>query len=242
MRIQIVGEDGEFFREKAVSFGFDLVEENPDLIVAYGGDGSLIGAEREHPRIPKLGIRRHDTCIKCKDHQDEVVLEKLRRGDLESQDLMLLESVGAGARLCAMNDIIMRNADARTAVRFVVSLNGRPVTEEMIGDGLVACTPFGSSAYFRSITRMVIRAGIGLAFNNCTDLLNHLVINEDEEIGIDITRGSATLAADNDASSCSVNTGDTILIRRASESALVLAIDTLRCAACRYVHAPRRRY
>ena len=242
MKIKIVGEDADVFRDRALEHGFTIVEDEPDVVVAYGGDGCLIGAERESPRIPKLGIRRHDTCIKCPKHKDEVVLENLLAGRLEEECLMLLEGTWGGSRLSAMNDIIIRNADARTAVRFLVSLNGERVTEEMIGDGLVACTPFGSSAYFRSITRTVIRVGIGLAFNNCTDLLNHLVIGEDEEVAIDITRGPATLAADNDFSTHTVTTGDCLVIRKGEEVARVLAIDTLRCPACRYVHAPRRRY
>jgi len=242
MRIQVVGRDSDHFCEKARTAGFEVVTEAPDLIVAYGGDGSLIGAERKYPGILKLPIRERDTCIKCEEHQDELMLEKLRSRALEEHSLMLIECVKDGIQLRAMNDIIVRNADPRAAVRFRVRLNGRRVTEEMIGDGLVACTPFGSSAYFRSITRTVIRVGIGLAFNNCTDLLNHLVIADNEEISIEFTRGPGRLAADNDARTSTIGDGDVIVIRRGSSDARILAIDTLRCAACRYVHAPRRRY
>jgi NAD+ kinase len=123
-----------------------------------------------------------------------------------------------------------------------VRLNGVPVTEELIADGLVACTPFGSSAYFRSITRTVIRTGIGLAYNNCTDLLNHLVISEEEEVEVLLHRGPALLVADNDPTTCELEHPDRVLIRRSSERFRVLAVDTLRCAECRYVHAPRRRF
>jgi NAD+ kinase len=242
MKLLVVGRDREVFFELARARGLELVEESPDVLVAYGGDGALIGAEREFPRVPKMGIRDHATCIKCPEHQDALVLDRLVTGTLDEQELMLIEGRMNGRTLRAMNDIIIRNADARTAVRFFVSLNGRRVTEEMIGDGLVACTPFGSSAYFRSITRMVIRVGIGLAFNNCTDLFNHLVIGEDEEAMIEITRGPGTLAADNDDETIEMATGDRLIIRRSPDVARVIAIDTLRCADCRYVHAPRRRY
>ena len=242
MRVKIVGSAIQSIHQKVVAAGLEPVEEAPDVIVTHGGDGTLIGAERAFPRIPKLGLRREDTCIKCPEHQDDVVLRQLKARALEEHRLMLLEGSLGPVKLSAMNDIIVRNADARTAVRFTVSLNRQRVTEEMIGDGLVACTPFGSSAYFRSITRTVIRTGIGLAFNNCSDLLNHLVIREDEAITIDVTRGPATLAADNDYQTHAVRTGDRIEIRLANETARVLAIDTLRCADCRYVHAPRRRY
>lgn len=242
LKIRLVGRANSGLHAKLRARGFTLGEDSPDLILAYGGDGTLIGAERLFPGIPKLGLRHDDACIKCPRHADEVVLDKLARGELEEHQLLRIEGKRGTTRVVAMNDIILRNADARAAVRFVVSLNGEPVTEELIGDGLVICTPFGSSAYFRSITRTVTRAGIGVAFNNCTDLLNHLVIAEHEELEVEMTRGPATLAADNDRTVYTVHTGERVAVRRAARRARVLAVDTLRCSACRYIHAPRRRY
>ena len=155
---------------------------------------------------------------------------------------MKLEARVNGSQASAVNDIILRNADPRTAVRFYVALNGQPVTEELIADGLVICTPFGSSAYFRSITRTVIRTGIGVAFNNCTDLLNHLVVGENEALDVQLSRGSATLAADNDPRTFALEGGQSVAIQRSQSPFRVLGVETLRCADCRYVHAPRRRY
>lgn len=219
-----------------------ISDDHPEVIVAYGGDGTLIGAERAWPEVPKLGIRHDDTCLKCARHEDAVVLDRLRHGTVAEERLLKLEGEFRNHTLSALNDIIFRNADPRAAVRFVVSLNGMPVTEEVIGDGLVVATPFGSSAYFRSVTRVAIRCGIGIAFNNCTDFLHHLVMAENETLTIDLTRGPATLTCDNDPSLIPVDTGDRITIRQAKGSARLLAVDTLRCTDCRYVNAPRRRY
>lgn len=242
MKVQIVGQDFEDFAEKVKRHGFTLVTEHPEVIIAYGGDGAFIGAEREHPGIPKLGIRRDASCRKCSFHHDEAVLDRLRRGDLVREQLLKLEGLWNGERVLAVNDIILRNQDARSAVRFHVSLNGRRLSEEMIGDGIVACTPFGSAAYFRSITRTVLRVGIGIAFNNCTDPLNHYVVSETDEIRVALTRGPAALAADNDTTTRVLASGESLSVRRAETPAEVLAVDTLRCAECRYVNAPRRRY
>ena len=242
MKIRIIGRQSEPLVGLVQDLGFTISDRDPELIIAHGGDGALIGAERLHPGIPKIGIRESETCVKCPEHEDAAVLQRLKDGTLDEQRLLKIRADRGNDSLEAMNDIIFRNQDPRSAVRFVVALNGQTVTEEMIGDGLVACTPFGSSAYFRSITRMMIRTGIGIAFNNCTDLLNHLVIGEDERIDILIRRGPAVLAADNDADMIALESGDHLQIRRAHERARILAIDTLRCSECRYVHAPRRRY
>ncbi|HMS16410.1 MAG TPA: hypothetical protein PKA37_06180 [Planctomycetota bacterium] len=242
MKVAILGFQTDEIRAHAERAGLTVVTEQPDAVIAYGGDGTFIGSERMLPGIPKLGLRRKDTSIKCSRHKDEEVLTRLARGELSVTRLIKLEAICGSQRLLAVNDVILRNADARAALRFSVELNGAPVTEELIADGLVVCTPFGSSAYFRSITRTVIRTGIGLAYNNCTDLLNHLVIQEDEEIEVILTRGPASLVADNDPTTHTLKHPERVLIRRSADPFLVLAVDTLRCAECRYVHAPRRRF
>lgn len=240
--IKIVGFPPESLLERMRNLGFSLVDDDADLIVAYGGDGTLIGAERDFPEVPKIGMRNDATCIKCARHRDDVVLDRLRADDVREERLIKLFGRCGDHLMIAMNDIIFRNADPRAAVRFIVSLDGQQITEEMIGDGLVVATPFGSSAYFRSITRLVIRSGIGVAFNNCTDFLHHLVIGEAEQLDIDITRGPATVTSDNDPRLHPVDGNQRLTIRRAPHDAHLLAADTLRCADCRYVHAPRRRY
>ena len=242
MKVQVLGHDAEAFRERVRWHGFTLVDTDPDVLIAYGGDGTFIGAERAYPGIPKMGFRRDDSCIKCRDHADDVVLRRLREGSLREDRLMKLHGQRDGDEVLSVNDITFRNSDPRSAVRFVLVLDGQRVTEEMIGDGLVVCTPFGSTAYFRSITRTMIRTGIGIAFNNVTDLLSHLVIEEGEKIRVEITRGPATLSADNDDRFLHLATGDSLTLGKAQAEARVLGIDTLRCTECRYVHAPRRRY
>ena len=37
--------------------GVELVEDSPDLVLTHGGDGALLGAERDFPGVPKLPLR-----------------------------------------------------------------------------------------------------------------------------------------------------------------------------------------
>ena len=213
-----------------------------DLHVTYGGDGTLIGAESRWPGKPKLPMRDDRACQKCENHTNERILDRLVRGELKPTHLIKLDAIVRGERLQGMNDILMRNEDVRSAVRFVVHVNDERVTDEMIGDGLVASTPFGSSAYFRSITTTTFRAGIGLAFNNCTEFLNHLVLREDDVVRLEIVRGPAQLTADNVDRILHLDAGDDLVIRRSDETASVLSVDGMRCSLCRYTNAPRRRF
>ncbi|HYC78370.1 MAG TPA: hypothetical protein VEI02_12155 [Planctomycetota bacterium] len=242
LKLRILGSPPPSFETYARSLGMSIVDDAPDVIVAYGGDGTLMGAERDFPGVPKIGFRRSDSCAKCDRHADDVVLARLARGKVDEESLMKIEGVCRSVRLTAINDIIFRNADPRSAVRFNVFLNDMPVTEEIIGDGLVFATPFGSSAYFRSITRVTLRTGIGVAFNNCTDFLTHLVLKETETLAVELARGPATLTCDNDPVQYSIDAGDRLVLRQAEGAARLWCPDTLRCGECRYKHAPRRRY
>lgn len=244
MRVHLTGNSADDLRPVLERLGIAVAAapEAADILITYGGDGTLIGAEARWPGVPKLPMRDDRTCQKCERHTNERVLQRLVEGRLATSDLIKLEARVGDAVLHGMNDILMRNQDIRSAVRFIVLVNDERVTDEMIGDGLVASTPFGSSAYFRSITTTTFRAGIGIAFNNCTEFLNHLVLREDDEVRVSVVRGPAQLTADNIDKVIDLEAGDDLFIRRSEESATVLAVDDMRCSMCRYTHAPRRRF
>jgi NAD+ kinase len=244
MRIAVVGKNPDDLLPHLRREGFEVVPATaaPDLIVAHGGDGSLIGAEASWPGVPKLGIRDTRSCDKCPIHSDEAVFARLAAGDVSTTSLMKLLAEVDDHRFLGVNDVLMRNSDIRSAVRFCVSVNGERATDEIIGDGLVVSTPFGSSAYFRSISNTTFRTGIGLAFNNCTEFFNHLVLREEDRIVVDVVRGPAQITADNDPAIAQLASGASIRIRKSELAATVLALDTLRCPFCRYRHSPRRRF
>ena len=244
MRVAVVGRNSEDLLALLPALGFEIVppEAQPEVIISHGGDGSLIGAEAAWPGVPKMGIRDSRTCHKCEHHGDQEVFERLRNGQASRTELMKLEADTGRSHFLGVNDVLMRNADIRSAVRFSVLVNGEKATDEIIGDGLVISTPFGSSAYFRSIANTTFRTGIGIAFNNCTEFHNHLVLREDDVIAVQITRGPAQITADNDPAITTLESGSTVGIRQSASRATVLALDTLRCPFCRYRNAPRRRF
>ena len=115
MRIKIIGRPVDAFLAKVNAMGFEPGGERPDVIIAYGGDGTLIGAERDYPEIPKIGMRHDSTCIKCDRHKDERVLERLATGGLTEERLLKLVGACRNHTTVAMNDIIFRNSDPRCA-------------------------------------------------------------------------------------------------------------------------------
>ncbi|MFA5203729.1 MAG: hypothetical protein WC708_04920 [Lentisphaeria bacterium] len=217
--------------------GFPIreVTERPDLVISYGGDGALLGAERTYPGVPKLPLRDQRSNPACPAHGEAWVLDGLVAGRLKEARLLKLEAEIAGRRaapLTAVNDIVVHNRVIPSAVRYRVWLDDELYANQAVGDGLVAATPFGSSGYYRSITHSIFRTGIGLAFNNSTEPTHHLVIPDTVAVRVQILRGPAVLLADNAPVRLQLAAGAEVRIRRSPHAATVFGLDIFRCPIC----------
>lgn len=218
-------------------FGFELVTDKPEVVIAYGGDGTLLGAERAWPSVPKLHIRRGGSWEKCPRHETDAVLGRLRNGRISTSRLLKLEGSARGRTVVGLNDVTLHHARVSSAVRYRVLIDGKPYSGEIIGDGLVVATPFGSRAYYRSITHSIFKVGIGLAFNNSTELVNHLVLAEESRVEIEITRGPALLVSDNNPEHIPLDQGDRAVVSRHLHPAVILGVDSLYCEECRRIRS-----
>ncbi len=215
--------------------GIEVVapESAPNFVVCYGGDGSLLGADRDYPTTPKVPIRRNNDYEKCPHHRNEAVFERILKDSQSVVRLPRLTAITRGEKLHCINDVVFHNARPTSAVRYRVRIDGQPYSDEIVGDGLVAATPFGSSAYYRSITHSVFRVGLGVAFNNSTESVNHLVLDSSSVIVVKVTRGPAVVLADNSPREIPMHEGDELVIRYSSQNAEIWELGTLTCRECR---------
>ena len=88
-------------------------------------------------------------------------------------------------------------------------------------------------SYYRSITHSIFRTGIGLAFSNSTELVNHLVLPENSRIHITILRGPSEMVADNSLETVQLDEGDEVTIQMSGECTPVLGLDIFMCPVCR---------
>ena len=120
----------------------------------------------------------------------------------------------------------------RAGARYRLWIDGRLDNSQVVGDGLVVATPFGSTGYYRSITKSLFRTGLGLAFNNSTEPLDHQVVGGNSVIDVEILRGPAVLLADNDPRRIHLHEGSRIRISRDPRQTNVLGLDGFRCRRC----------
>jgi len=224
MKVILFGDEKEKIIELVKSYGFELVESNPDFIITFGGDGTIIKAEDEYPGIPKIILKNSLVCKKCSKMSNEEVLTKVKNGEYKTEEMFKIETSLGGTTLYAMGEIILHNTDPRHAVRYKVFVNDSPIGDTIIGDGIVVATPFGSTGYYRSITDSYFEIGIGLAFNNSTEQSDHAVLKEDSVIKLSLVRGPAVIYADNQREVIELQEGDEISIKKSDQKVVLVRV------------------
>lgn len=212
--ILLFGDGAEILTETFTKNGYNIVTENPELVVSYGGDGTLLKAEYKYPGIPKLYIKNTRVGKLANQLSNDEVLEKFFRGQYTLEESFKLEAIVNGKKIIAANDLIIHNKDPRYAVRYHVEINKSHYIRDVIGDGVIVATPLGSRGYYRSITDSYFELGIGIAFNNSTEQADHIVLKTDVVIHVEIVRGPAMCYADNQDEEILLNEGDVVEVKK----------------------------
>ncbi len=232
MRVLLYGRTSKNIEELVKKLGFQLVSSNPEVVISYGGDGTLLSTERRFPHIPKLPIRSGQLYNKCPKHTDEVMLKKLLAGKLKLKEYKKLVTTILYKNFYALNDFVIRNSDPTHSIRFKTLKTGDKL---LIGDGVVIATPFGSTGYFKSITQKAFIKGFGLAFNNTTEKVPPALFGDTEGAVINLVRGNATLSFDNNPDTFQIDEGSELIFKLSDQVARIYEANSLRCQSCQVI-------
>lgn len=238
LAVKVIGRLREELLPLLKPYRLNILEDDataPELIISYGGDGTLLGTERDFPGIPKLPLRDRSHNPRCALHSERQCLEAFFGGKMRCDSLCKLQatSLDDGKVLTALNDIVIsRQIHPLGAIRYRVRRNGEILRPQVIADALVIATPYGSTGYFQSITRGNFQEGIGLAFSNSMDGLLFQIIPDSDTIEIEILRGPAIVQAGNNPENLCLSDGQTIRVTRAPVQAKIFGLDAFRCKEC----------
>ncbi len=133
---------------------FDGGDFEADFVISMGGDGTFLkAASRVGPKqIPIVGVNmgRLGFLADVSPGDIEACIEALHRGDyaIEDRGALLVEPVGGSLAgpACALNDVAILKRDDASMITIHASIDGESLATYQ-ADGLIVCTPTGSTAY-----------------------------------------------------------------------------------------------
>lgn len=141
--------------EAAARLADDEMARHADLVVAIGGDGSMLYAARRVAAagVPLLGINRGRLGFLADVGPGEMLarVDEVLIGEYESERRLLLQAeILDGRRLVAtglaLNDIVVNRHDPGRMLEIRTFIDGRYVNTHR-GDGFIVATATGSTAY-----------------------------------------------------------------------------------------------
>ncbi|MEM1544943.1 MAG: hypothetical protein QXY40_06525 [Candidatus Methanomethylicia archaeon] len=216
----------EKIRKAVEKLEIEVINSNPDFVITYGGDGTILYSERIYPSIPKITFKGSGLCVRC--HYDvndvERVIENVIKGNYYIATEIKLEAIARGQKLKALNEIQIHNKVPTRAIRFSVFINSKEF-KDLVGDGVIISTPFGSTGYYMSVGGKPFRKGIGIAFNNLhMKKIRSFTVPLKTKIKVTVNRGNGLLIADNTDELIELTTGDEVLIMKSNEKAKFVRI------------------
>lgn len=203
----------------------ERTNDNPDFVIVVGGDGIILNAERAYPCIPKITFRSSDVGSKCRYTLDdfEKVINKVLDGEFTiiKEPKLHLDWYN----FFALNEIQLHNKIPISAVRFSIEVDNEMLFKNVIGDGVIIATPFGSSGYYMSVGGVPFKNCIGIALNNPSNYSEKpKLVPLGTEIKIKVHRKNGILIEDNNPDFIDVIEEKEYIIKMADKPAQFVAV------------------
>lgn len=205
----------------------DLERMDGDLVVSYGGDGSMLQTVRRmgSAQKPVVGVNFGKLgfladVVPGKDLACQ--LESIFNDKVPIEPAMLLEARleplrGESESFLALNDVVITRTKVNRMVIVTLSINGEQVTTYH-GDGLIAATPVGSTAHSLSAGGPIVHPGMRAVVLTpiCPHTLTNrpLVVSHTDEILMVADGENAGLTIDGQVTR-GLHPGDRVVIQAA---------------------------
>lgn len=190
----------KILEDKLIENDFEIVDDNPDLAIAIGGDGSFLRMIKKYnfnTNIYYVGINAGTLGFLQEIKPDEIdcFLNKLKQNLYKLEYLGIEETEviadGISSKFYSLNEILVRDKDLNTTI-LNIKINDE-LLERYVGDGILISTSVGSTAYNLSFGGAIVYSNIHTLqitpiapLNNKAyrNLLNPIIIPEDRQIEI----------------------------------------------------------
>lgn len=148
--------------------GFEITNNNPDIVIAIGGDGTFIKSLKENNYAVKpyyigvnLGTLGFLQEVESEDLEQLVAGLKNNKFHVENifiQETIIMLSNNRKIKFKSINEIVVRDVKLKVLKVNIMIEDFR--LEQFIGDGILVSTPTGSTAYNMSLGGSIIHPSI----------------------------------------------------------------------------------
>ncbi len=219
-----------FYMSKAQEINMEIFPfnaEKMDMIIAVGGDGTFLKASHTAfcKKIPVTGINAGRLGFLTEIKKDEYsVMNEIIRGKFKIQKRTVLsvtitsENNNKKTSWNAINELVVQRANEEPMMDFSVFYNNQELSGYK-ADGLIICTPTGSTAYNLSLNGPVLYPSLQNIVINAIapHALTHrpIVLPGNTPVELHIKEGSTGIAVTDGLYSIKVAPGDRIFIKEA---------------------------
>lgn len=214
---------------EATGFKSEALASSADLVVVFGGDGTLLRAARSMREfdVPILGINlgAFGFMTEVNLHEMFGAMELILKGDYRTEKRMMLDVVINRGQECVgdgtvLNDVVINRGNLSRIVELKTVVDGRYLTT-FKADGLIISTPTGSTAYSLSAGGPIVLPELNTVI--ITPICPHTLTNRPVILPEDVTvkivlwtkEKGATLTLDGQVS-FTLKSGDAITIKKSS--------------------------
>ena len=159
----LIDESSDYENNHTKSVNHNDFVKTVDLIVVFGGDGTLLNSARKYLdyEIPILGINMGKvgflTDIKVDNFEKS--LSDILDGNYLIEERNLVSAKFNNKHLYGLNEVVIHSGSYAQLMRYQLSVNDRIVYEQR-SDGLIVATPTGSTAYALSAGGPIIHPSL----------------------------------------------------------------------------------
>jgi NAD+ kinase len=167
-RLMLDSNTAQALGKSGLGYEDEKIAEIADLVIAVGGDGTLLHAARAlaGKATPILGVNLGGLGFLTEIKREEFfsALESILRNDFEVEDRMMVkaEVLRRGKvreSFIALNDIVISMGAVARAITLEIHINGE-FLGRYIADGVIVATPTGSTAYSLSGGGPIVKPGV----------------------------------------------------------------------------------
>ncbi len=139
-------------KDELVRLYGDTPRADADVIVALGGDGSMLRALHDslrHEKKPVFGMNRGSVGFLLNEYYTDNLPARLARAQKVTLTPLLMRATrldGTVVEAHAVNEVSLLR-ETRQAAKLGIAVDGVSRLEELVCDGLIVATPAGSTAY-----------------------------------------------------------------------------------------------